>query len=104
MKPREGAELRHIRSECDVVENGLVAEQRVLLRSIAAESIRLRPFASVHQDAPAGGLLFSKDEPQQCRLAASGLTDDRNEFSPFDLQIDSLQNASRRVIAGRVFD
>src|SRR5439155_15897059 len=64
MKQRKSAKLGDVRSECDVIDNRFVGEQRVLLRNVTTEPVRLRSLAAVHKYAASRRLLFSENQPQ----------------------------------------
>src|SRR6266446_8297607 len=80
-KQRESAELRHFETKGHVAEDCLVRKQRILLRNVTAEPIRLRSFDAVHQHAAACRSLFTEYQAQQSGFPTSGQSHNRYEFA-----------------------
>ena len=89
-------------SEGDVVAYVEPGKGRVLLE-YDADPIR---YVAVDQralqhDGAGGGTAQARDDLEQRRLAATGRTDDREEFAPLDVEIDRPERVDRGGGAGR---
>src|SRR5678816_2737574 len=100
----EGTRLANFETESDVVEHCLIGKERVLLRDIAASSIRLRSLDPVNSNPAELRLRFSQDQTQQCRLAAPGLADDGNKLAGLNLQVDPVKHTARLTALPGKFD
>src|SRR5262245_5709750 len=48
---------------------------------------------TIELDGPGGRTIQSGNQTQECRFAAPGRTDDRDELPPWNLQIEFVQNS-----------
>src|SRR5580704_15726748 len=90
----EQVELADLWTECDVAEHGLVGEQRIFLRDVAAGAIGLLALNAVDEDASTGGHLGAENQLQQRGLAASRLAQQADEFPFLNVEIDVRQYRS----------
>jgi hypothetical protein len=81
----EQAELTDLRSEGDVVNNGFIREQRILLRHVAATAIGLKMLPALYQDMASAGALRAQQQPQQCGFSTTCLAQHADELAFLDL-------------------
>src|SRR5215831_939098 len=84
-KASQQVELADFWPESDVAENGLIGEEGIFLRYIAAGAIRLVVFDPVDQDPSVTGCFGTQHQLQQSRLAASRLAKQTDELTFLNL-------------------
>ena len=80
-------------TEGDILIHGHMRKQRIALKhhaDIAVLHPQIRNIAIVEMDFAGGRIFQSGDHPQRRRLAATGWTQQRDQLSGSDIQIDIL--------------
>ena len=88
----------HPHAERDVLEDGHVAEERVVLEheaDVPATGARGRGVLAVDEHRALVGPIEAGDDPQQRRLARSRWTEERKELARWHHQIDAAQSLKR---------
>ena len=73
--------------EGNILNNGFVGKQRVLLRHVAAITARMKNQLAVNDNTSTLRTLRAEQQAQQRRFAAAGLADDRYKFAFFNLKV-----------------
>src|SRR5262249_11424609 len=81
----------------DVVGDGEPWKQGIRLKDHATVGAWFRYGNAVEENPARSRLIQSGDEPQQCRLAAAGRTDDRDEIVVGNRKIRRLERERRRA-------
>ena len=95
-----GAALLH--AECNVLRDGQVREQGVVLEhhaDVAPARRQVDHVAPIDQDAAGGRVDEPGDDPQRRRLAAAGRSQQREKLAVADIQIERLQGNRGAVAA-----
>src|SRR6185369_9728768 len=83
-----------------IARDGQMREQRVILKYEANAALvgRIeRDITIAEQDSSTRGFLESCNHSKDCGLAAAGRSQQREEFSVFDSEIDRIDNQARAL-------
>ena len=92
--------LEHFEAEADVLRDGHVREQGIVLEhGVNRALVRWQTFEVFveQQDFTLGGLFESRDQTQERRLAATGRTEQGKKFVVLDLQRNVVERDHARV-------
>jgi hypothetical protein len=90
--------LRGLGPHGEVLEDGAVREERVLLRDVAGTGVDAFDGAAGDRDAARGGALLAEDHAQQRALAAAGLAEQDDELTGLDAERDVFEDDAARAL------
>ena len=96
-----GVQPAHLEPELDVLRDGEMREERVVLEDEADVAVlggHLGDILAVDVHAAAGGIEQSGDDPQQGRLARTAGAQQREELARLDVQVGIVERGHAVVV------